>query len=107
MKIASLQYCYDFPKNFDAYREKIARLVAEHAREGVQLLLFPEYAGFEMISFATLEQFYEDHSLYLELFCDLSKQHQMFICSGSQVVRTDQGVFNRAYFFAPNGKIAH
>lgn len=99
MKIAALQYSYSFPKNFQAYEKKITALVAQMAKSSVDLLLFPEYAGYEMASIANWEK---DMPAYLELFQQLSHDHQMYICSGTHVVRTEKGAFNRAYFFSPN-----
>lgn len=107
MKIASLQYRYDFPPNFDAYQKKISHVVGAQASQGVQLLLFPEYAALEMLSFASLEKLQEDLSSYLELFQNLSRQHQMLICSGTHTVKTKEGTFNRSYLFSPNGKVSY
>lgn len=107
MKIATLQYSYDFPSSFDDYALKITHLVEKMAQQGVDLLLFPEYAGYEIVSFAPFETFPKWLPSYLELFQKLSSLHQMFICAGTQVVQTDTGVFNRSYFFSPDKAIAH
>lgn len=106
MKIASLQYSYDFPKSFEEYEKKISRLVQSHAAQGVQMLLFPEYAGMEMLSFAprSLQSYIP---AYLRLFQSLSAKHQIFICSGSQFVTDGGKTFNRSYLFSPNQKIGH
>ena len=103
IKIASLQYQFDFPKSFDAYQEKISRLVDEHAEQGVQLLLFPECAGLEMLSFTSIEKLQEHLPAYLDLFQELSHQHRMLICCGSQTVEN----FNRSYLFSPSKKMAY
>jgi predicted amidohydrolase len=97
MKIATLQYSYDFPKSFGAYEKKIKTLVGQVAASGGELLLFPEYAGFEI----------ENGPSYLELFQNLSHKYQIYICSGTQIVATEKGTFNRSYFFSPNGTFSH
>jgi predicted amidohydrolase len=107
MKIASLQYQYDFPKDFDAYGKKITQIVSHHAHEGVDLLVFPEYAGLEMLSFVAIEKLQDYLPLYTALFQELSNLHQIFICSGSQVVVTPQGTFNRSFLFSPNRAIGY
>lgn len=104
MKIAALQYQYDFPSNFESYQQKISRLVEAMAEQKVDLLLFPEYAGYEIISWAPFETFQQWHPSWLNLFQDLSCQHKMFLCAGTQIVQTEKGVFNRSFFFSPNGK---
>lgn len=106
IKIATLQYRYDFPPDFEHYRRKIIHLVEEQAKQGTQLLLFPEYAGLEMLSFANLEKLQDDLPRYLELFQELSQKHAMHICSGTHLPKTKEGTFNRAYLFGPNGKVA-
>lgn len=104
MKIAALQYQYDFPKDFDSYRSKIEQTVEFHAEQGIDLLVFPEYAGLEMLSFATLEQLDSYLPDYLKMFEELSLKHQMLICNGTHVVKTSEGMFNRSFLFAPGKK---
>ncbi|HEY2811397.1 MAG TPA: nitrilase-related carbon-nitrogen hydrolase [Rhabdochlamydiaceae bacterium] len=107
LKIAALQYQYDFPSDWESYQQKISHLVGKLASQGVELLLFPEYAGFEMISFIDPEGLQELIPSYLDLFQSLSQQHRMYICAGSQVVETEEGVFNRSYFFSPRQKFSY
>lgn len=105
MKISSLQYRYDFPQSFEVYRDKITQIVAQ--QEGTQLLVFPEYAGLEMLSFAPAEKVHDYHEAYVELFTALSHQHQMLICSGSHLVKMGEKEFNRSYLFSPSKKMGH
>lgn len=107
MKIASLQYRYDFPKDFNAYKKKISQLVKRHEDEGVDLLVFPEYAGLEMLSFSSLEDLSNDPSTYIDLFQELSYRHHMMICCGTQIVKEKGASFNRSYFFSPSKKCAY
>jgi predicted amidohydrolase len=107
MKIATLQYQYGFPADFESYREKITALVSAQAKQKVDLLLFPEYAGFEMSSFAPLDTLVEWMPAYIELFQQLSQKYRMYICAGSQIVETENGTFNRSYFFSPNQKFSY
>src|SRR5690242_13831405 len=107
MKVASLQYRYDFPPHFDAYRKKIADVVAHHAQDRVDLLLFPEYAALEMLSFASIEELQKDSARYVDLYTELSVKHGMLLCSGTHLIKTEDGVFNRAHLFAPSGKCFH
>lgn len=106
MKIASLQYRYDFHKNFKTFKKKISDLVALHAKQHVNLLVFPEYAGLEMLSFTAIESLQEHLPQYMELFQELSHKYNMLICNGSQIVMTADGTFNRSYLFSPNKKVS-
>jgi predicted amidohydrolase len=107
MKIASVQYSYKPLKNFKAYAKKITKLVENYAAQNIQIVLLPEYAGFEMVAFATLEEMQGLLPQYLELFQELSRRHNLFICSGTLMVTTPQGTFNRCYFFSPSGKVEY
>ncbi len=107
MKIASLQYRYDFPKNFEAYQKKISAVIQEQASHGVDLLLFPEYAGLEMLSFTSIESLPDFLPSYIELFQRLSHKHRMLICNGTQLVKVEDKYFNRSYLFSPNHTIAY
>jgi predicted amidohydrolase len=78
MKVATLQYCYSFPESFQAYSKKITTLVAQLSNEGIQLILFPEYAGFEM---ASIENRQTKIPAYLDLFQRLSHQYQVYSAS--------------------------
>lgn len=107
MKIAALQYQYDFPTDFENYRQKVSHLVEKMARQKVDLLVFPEYAGYEIGSFADFETFQNWLPSYLDLFQNLSRLHHMYICCGTQVVKTEEGIFNRSYFFSPHNKYSY
>lgn len=107
MKIAALQYQYDFPSSFESYQQKVSHLIETMAEQKVDLLLFPEYAGYEMISFAPFEAFSKWLPYYLDLFQNLSYSYQMYICSGTQLVQTKQGVLNRSYFFSPHQRVSY
>ena len=105
MQVAALQYQYDFPSSFDAYRRKITSIVQSHHQKQVSLLLFPEYAGLEMLSFSTIDTI--DHYLkdYLDLFHHLSSKYNMYICSGSHVISDGSKRYNRSYLFSPTGSL--
>ncbi len=94
MKVATLQYRYSFPKSFDEYQNKITHIVKTHAEQGVQLLLFPEYAGLEWPNIL-----FDD---YYSLFQEMSHQHKIWICSGTQYVKEGEKTFNRSFLFSPH-----
>ena len=81
MKIATLQNRYSFPENFQAYAKKITNLVTQLSNEGVQLILFPEYAGFEISSIANWQT---EIPAYLDLFQRLSHQYLNLLPFGRQ-----------------------
>lgn len=97
LKIGTLQYSFGFLGNFSAFEKKIGQIVQSCAKKSVQLLLFPEYLGLEA----------NDSPAFVELFKKLSAQYGIWICSGTDVVQTEKGTFNRAYLFSPSGKVGY
>ena len=75
MKLATLQYSYSFPEKFSEYEKKIRSLVEDIAKQGVELLLFPEYAGYEI---ASIKDWESQIPAYLDLFKDLSRGIDVF-----------------------------
>ena len=49
-KLAAAQYPIDWLEGWQAYVAKLTRWVEEAAREGAQLLVFPEYGAMELAS---------------------------------------------------------
>lgn len=116
VKIASAQYDISFLANWQDYRHKIERWVAEAARQDAKILLFPEYASMELASLfgqdiysslgKQLVAIQSVHDDYLDLFKTLAGHAHCIIQSGSFPVQIGPGVYrNRAYLFMPDGKI--
>lgn len=52
MKIATATYPIDWHDNWASYEAKISQWVADAARSGADLLVFPEYGAMELASLA-------------------------------------------------------
>ena len=70
LKVAAAQYPIDQPATLDAWRDKIARWVADGAATGAEVLVFPEYAAIEQAA-ALGEQVYGDLDATLQAVADL------------------------------------
>jgi predicted amidohydrolase len=116
VKIAAAQYDIGFFDNWQAYRQKIERWVADAARSEAGILLFPEYAAMELASLfgrevysslsrqlTALQSVLDD---YLALFQGLAGQHGCYIQPGTFPVKMADGTYrNRAFLFMPDGRI--
>lgn len=116
VKIAAAQYDIGFFDNWQAYRQKIERWVANAARSEARILLFPEYASMELASLfgrevysslsrqlTALQSVLDD---YLALFQGLARQHGCYIQPGTFPVRMADGTYrNRAFLFMPGGQV--
>jgi predicted amidohydrolase len=116
LKVASAQYPIDQPATLDAWRDKIARWVADGAATGAEVLVFPEYAAIEQAA-ALGEKVYRDLDATLDavaeleadrvaLHQELAKRHGVHILVGSGPSRKGAGRYvNAAQLVTPNGNI--
>jgi predicted amidohydrolase len=116
LKVASAQYPIDQPATLDAWRDKIARWVADGADTGAEVLVFPEYAAIEQAA-ALGEQVYGNLDATLQAVADLEAdrvslhqelagKHRVHILVGSGPVRKGEGRYvNAAQLVTPKGSI--
>lgn len=133
VKVSAVQMCVTEDMDFHEYIQLVCDIMDKAVENGSQLVVFPEYVGlmpltssktlFEMgnhlcdnvlgeqqddIDKATT--FFEKHlaeplfESYYNLFSLLSSLYRVYIQAGSTIVKTREGLFNRAYLFGPNGK---
>jgi len=119
MKIATAAYPLEFLGSWDAWEAKLSRWVAEAARHGANVLVFPEYGAMELASLAGREAAADlERSLLAvsermpraaEILAGLARKHGVYILgpSGPVFDGTSARPFNRATFFTPAGRAAH
>ena len=116
LKVAAAQYPIDQPATLDAWRDKIARWVADGAETGAEVLVFPEYAAIEQAAAlgekvygnldATLQAVAELEGERVELHQELAAKHRLHILVGSGPVRKGEGRYvNAAQLVTPKGSI--
>jgi predicted amidohydrolase len=116
LKIAAAQYPIDQPASQDAWRDKIARWVADGAATGAELLVFPEYAAIEQAAplgsevagnlDATLKAVADLERERVAFHVELAAQHNVHILVGSGPVRKGEGRYvNAAQLVTPAGSV--
>lgn len=116
LRIASAQYPIGEPASLDAWEAKIADWVAEGAKTGAELLVFPEYAAIEQAACfgpavyndlgITLEKIAELAGSRVALHADLAKRHGVHILVGSGPVKKSDGRFvNATQLVTPTGLV--
>jgi predicted amidohydrolase len=116
LKIAAAQYPVGAPATLDAWRDKVARWVAEGAATGASLLVFPEYAAIEQAAAfgpevssnleATLKTVANLERERIDLHRELAARHKVHILIGSGPSRKAQGVYvNAAQLVTPEGSV--
>lgn len=114
VQIATRQHPIEFLGTWEAYARKIEAAVAEAARDGAQLLVFPEYGAMELVSLfpedvrkslpKQLDAVQDLHDDFIALYKDLARRHGVHIVAPSLPARQPDGRFhNRAYVLASDG----
>ncbi len=115
--IAAAAYPLDWFDSFEHYESKITRWVADAARQGAQLLVFPEYAAMELASLggvgiaADLEgalcEVAHHRPAVDALHVRLAAEHGVHVLGGSGPVYVGERPVNRATLYGPSGVIGH
>ena len=116
VKIAAAQYPIGEPGSLEAWRDKIARWVADGAATGAEILVFPEYAAIEQAAAfgpgvagnleATLKTVANLESERLDLHLQFAARHQVHILVGSGPSRKGEGLYvNAAQLVTPDGSV--
>ncbi|MES1179919.1 MAG: carbon-nitrogen hydrolase family protein [Hyphomicrobium sp.] len=116
LKVAAAQYPIGEPATLEAWREKVARWVAEGAATGASLIVFPEYAAIEQAAAfgrevsgnleATLRTVADLEHERVALHRELARKHNVHILVGSGPARKGQGLYvNAAQLVTPTGKV--
>ena len=116
LKVASAQYPIDQPATLDAWRDKIARWVADGSATGAEVLVFPEYAAIEQAAAlgekvygnldATLQAVADLEADRVSLHQELAGKHRVHILVGSGPARKGEGRYvNAAQLVTPSGSV--
>ncbi|HEX9881247.1 MAG TPA: carbon-nitrogen hydrolase family protein [Hyphomicrobium sp.] len=116
LKVAAAQYPIDEPVSQGAWRDKIARWVADGAATGAELLVFPEYAAIEQAAplgsdvsgnlDATLKAVADLERERVAFHAELAAEHKVHILVGSGPVRKGEGRYvNAAQLVTPAGSV--
>lgn len=115
MKIATAAYPLDVLQSWSHYEDKLSGWVGEAAREGADLLVFPEYGAMELATLAGQEGAGDfEASLYAvsdrmadanALHFRLAAEHGVHIVAASGPAATTERPVNRARLITPSGKI--
>jgi predicted amidohydrolase len=117
-KVAACQYAIEPVGTFAAWAQKVERMVAEAARGGAQLVVFPEYAGMELVSVMPkpvqadlrlqIEHLQELVPAYRETCATLARRYCVYLLAGSipeRVAGPSGDEFrNRAWMYGPSGE---
>lgn len=111
IRVTSAQYQLDLLENWKSYSDKIEHLACEAKTKHSNLLLLPEYAGFEI----ACGQYDTDLDLYrhiqrkmpnyIDFYINICKKNDLYIQPGTIPIEVAPNQFaNRAYLFSPYGQ---
>ena len=115
--IAAAAYPLDWLDDWAAYEAKARAWVEQAARDGADLLVFPEYGAMELASLggpavaadldAALQEVARHRPAMEALFAALAQAHELYILAPAGPVIEGGKRLNRASLFGPNGLIGH
>ncbi len=109
MRLAAAQYSLERPTSWDDYEQRLRDRLAEAQADVVVL---PEYAGLEVLSFLAPGQPLDrqlaalDVNRYQDVFKRLARDRGQIFLAGSVPVSDGHAYRNRAYLFLPNGTMS-
>ncbi|MBN8681105.1 MAG: carbon-nitrogen hydrolase family protein [Chitinophagales bacterium] len=116
VRLALAQYPITAHPNIEAWQAYTRSRVAEAARNGASLLLFPEYGSMELVSLLAPEMQQDLHvqvralAVFQEVFeaqwAALSAEYQVLIVAPSFPVLQNERIVNRAAVFSPRKGLA-
>ncbi|MGP3697736.1 carbon-nitrogen hydrolase family protein [Rhodobacter sp. NSM] len=117
MKIAAAAYPLDWFDSFSGYEAKMTDWVSRAARQGADLLVFPEYGSMELASLggrevaadleAALHEVARHGPAAGDLLLRLAEAHGVHILGPSAPVFEGERPVNRAVLYGPSGVIGH
>ena len=117
LRVAAAAYPVRFLSSWDDYAAGLTRWVEDAARQGAELLVFPEYAPLELVSLLPEELHHDILGMrpalqallpgFLALHERLAREHAVTLVAGSFAVAQGEGYVNRAYVFGPQGPQGH
>ncbi|MEO1639079.1 MAG: carbon-nitrogen hydrolase family protein [Pseudomonadota bacterium] len=114
MKIATAAYQPEWHGDWDSLTAKLDRWVSDAARQGADLLVFPEYAGVEAgligapqnrTPVGWVAHLHDRHAEWCDLHSSLARRYDVHILSGSLPWAQDEVTTNAAALCAPSGEI--
>lgn len=110
MKVASAQFLLKSIKRWKSFETQVKKIVHDAISQKAQMIVFPEYLGGQLSELAKPEEDPDEIILsyyhnFQELFTTLSKKHSILILAGTTLFKEENGYYNRALLFYPNGKI--
>ena len=107
------QYPFTRLNSWENFAEKMKQWIFAGSQAAAQLLVFPEYAGMELVSLlpghtaltlqqqlAALQRFAAD---FLDLHSQLARKYQVHILTGSLPLYVQGQYYNTAWFITPQG----
>lgn len=115
IRVAAAQYPLDALPTFSAWQDKLSAWVADGARTGARLLVFPEYGALELAAVqgtavtadlrATLTAAADHAGVAQAHLTGLAAHHRVHILAPSGPVHSGSAIVNRACLITPAGAV--
>ena len=91
------------------FQERINMIVRDLSHLNVDLIIFPEYLGFDMVPISGLRNLIEDaasyYDNYIDIFRNASTKYNVYVLAGTTSEPIGKHYYNTAHIFTPTGEI--
>ncbi len=112
LRVSAVQYHLHTIARFQEFTDQVTHYVKTAEEFKADFLLFPEFMTTQLLSIRegdrqpTIQDLPKYTEAYKELFTSLAKQSGMHIIGGTHVVERNGHLYNVAFLFYPDGRIA-
>lgn len=108
VRVSAVQYHLHPIQSFEAFAAQVEHYVKAAAEFAAQVVLFPEFLTTQLLSIGPqpIEQLPKYTEGYIRLFSDLARRTGMHLIGGTHVVREGDFLYNTAFLFYPDGRVA-
>lgn len=112
LRVSAVQYHLHTINSFQEFADQVTHYVKTAEEFNADFLLFPEFMTTQLLSIRegdrtlTIQDLPKYTESYKELFTSLAKRSGMHIIGGTHVVEREGCLYNVAFLFYPDGRIA-
>ncbi|MFJ7973151.1 carbon-nitrogen hydrolase family protein [Psychrobacillus sp. NPDC096389] len=111
LRVSAVQYHLHTINSFEEFEVQVTHYVKTAAEFNTDFILFPEFITTQLLSISDNGQGQPIQNLpnytesYYRLFSSLAMEHGVYIIGGTHVIRKEEGLYNVAHLFSPDGHI--
>lgn len=113
LRVSAVQYHLHTINSFEEFAKRVEHYIKAAEEFGAEFVLFPEFLTTQLLSIGNqsgqplaIQHLPDFTEQYEALFIDLAKKKNLHIIGGTHVIRKGDQLYNVAYLFYPDGRVA-